>query len=139
MRLLGVDAGERRIGLAVSDEEGKIATPIGVIDRRAVPDAADAVISRARELDAEGIVVGMPVTLRGRAGPAARRVQEFVGELMNAGELPVTVCDERFSTVAAENAMLEAGLSRRARRAKIDKVAAALILQAYLDRNRESE
>lgn len=134
MRLLGVDPGERRIGLAVSDPEGKVATPVGVIDRQVVADAAGAVLARARELGAEGIVVGMPVTLRGEVGPAAERVGQFVEELKGSGELPVTVYDERLTTAAAERAMLEAGASRRARRESLDKVAAALILQAYLDR-----
>ena len=139
MRLLGVDPGERRIGLAVSDPEGKVATPVGVIDRDDVEDAAGAVVARARELGAEGIVVGMPITLRGAVGPAARQVQEFVEELRAAGELPVTVCDERLTTAVAERAMLEADLSRRARREKVDKVAATLILQAYLDRHPTSD
>ena len=139
MRLLGVDPGERRIGLAVSDPEGKVATPVGVIDRDDVEDAAGAVVARARELGAEGIVVGMPITLRGEVGPAARQVQEFVEELRAAGELPVTVCDERLTTAVAERAMLEADLSRRARREKVDKVAATLILQAYLDRHPTSD
>lgn len=138
MRLLGVDPGERRIGLAISDEEGMIASPVGAIDRQEVADAAEAVIARARELGAEGIVVGMPVTLRGEVGPAALKVQEFVERLRACGEVPVTVCDERLTTVAAERALLEAGMSRRARRGKRDQVAAALILQAYLDRQRES-
>jgi putative Holliday junction resolvase len=135
MRLLGVDPGERRIGLAVSDPEGKVATPVEVMDVGGVEDAAGAVLARARELGAEGIVVGMPVTLRGEVGPAAERVAQFVEELRAAGELPVTVYDERLSTAEAERAMLEAGASRRARRESLDKVAAALILQAYLDRH----
>ncbi len=139
MRLLGVDPGERRIGLAISDEEGRIASPVGVIDQQEVADAAEAVVVRAQELRAAGIVVGMPVTLRGEAGPAALKVQEFVERLRACGELPVVVWDERLTTVVAERALLEAGMSRRARRDRRDQVAAALILQAYLDRQRESE
>ena len=138
MRLLGVDPGERRIGLAISDAEGTIASPVGTIDRQEVADAAEAVIVRARELGAVGIVVGMPVTLRGEVGPAALKVQEFVERLRACGELPVAVWDERLTTAAAERALLEAGMSRRARRDRRDRVAAALILQTYLDRQRAS-
>jgi len=138
MRLLGVDPGERRIGLAISDEGGTIASPVDALAAGEGQDAAGAVLARARELGAEGIVVGMPITLRGEVGPAASQVQAFVEELRSRSSLPVAVCDERLTSAVAERALREGGMRRRARRKRIDQVAAALILQAYLDRQRRS-
>ena len=136
MRALGVDVGERRVGLAVSDPSGLIASPLGVLTREEHTDAVAEVLARAQELDAEAIVVGMPIDLRGEEGVAARHMGEFVERLRAATELPVETCDERLTSAAAARAMQEAGLTERDRRGQIDKVAAALILQTWLDRRR---
>ncbi len=136
MRALGVDVGERRIGLAVSDPSGLIATPLEVLVRDEQTDVIAEVLVRAQRQGAEVIVVGMPIDLRGREGVAAQRMGEFVERLREASPLPVETCDERLTSAAAARAMQEAGLSERDRRGQIDKVAAALILQTWLDRAR---
>jgi putative Holliday junction resolvase len=136
MRALGVDVGERRIGLAVSDPSGVIASPLGVIDRADDDDPVAQILRCAQELKAEVIVVGMPVDLRGEEGVAAQRMGEFVAQLRERSPVRVETCDERLTSAAAARAMREAGLSERERRGQVDKVAAALILQTWLDRAR---
>ena len=136
MRLLGVDAGERRMGLAVSDPLGTIASPLRVIDRTECGDPIEEILREAAACEAEGIVVGMPLTLRGEMGPAAARIERFIEQLRERSSLPVYVVDERLTTKAAEHDMAGAGLSSRQRRGSVDKVAAALILQRYLDAHR---
>ncbi len=138
-RVLGVDLGSRRIGLAISDPTGTIASPLGVIERGATP-AADyrEIVARAREAGAERIVVGLPLSLSGREGPAARAARAEVAELSaEAGEkLPVEVHDERLTTVTAERALAATRRSRRGRRESIDAAAAAVILQSWLEAQR---
>jgi putative holliday junction resolvase len=136
MRALGVDAGERRIGLAVSDGSGLIASPLDVITLAEDDDPVQRVIERAREVDAECIVVGMPTDLRGEQGVAAQKMDEFVQRLCEAAGIPVEISDERMTSAVAARAMQEAGLTERDRRGQVDKVAAALILQTWLDRRR---
>ncbi|MGD9496635.1 MAG: Holliday junction resolvase RuvX [Armatimonadota bacterium] len=136
MRALGVDVGERRIGLAVSDPSGLIASPLEVMARDEGDDPIAAVLARAQALGAEVIVVGMPIDLRGEVGVAAQRMAQFVTHLRERSPLPVVTWDERLSSVGAARAMREGGLTERDRRGQVDKVAAALILQAWLDRRR---
>ncbi|MFO8079651.1 MAG: Holliday junction resolvase RuvX [Armatimonadota bacterium] len=136
MRALGVDAGERRIGLAVSDGSGLIASPLEVITLSEDDDPVARVVERARELDAECIVVGMPTDLRGERGVAAEKMDQFVQRLREAAGIPVEISDERMTSAVATRAMQEAGLTERDRRGQVDKVAAALILQTWLDRRR---
>lgn len=136
MRALGVDVGERRIGLAVSDPTGMIASPLTVLARTEDTDAVGEIVARAEKLGAQVIVVGMPVDLRGELGVAAQRMAEFVAALRARSTVPVETCDERLTSVAAARAMREAGLTERDQRGQVDKVAAALILQTWLDRRR---
>lgn len=130
-RVLGLDPGERRIGVALSDPLGMIAQPLAVLDRR-----RDDVVAEVGEIVAahgvERVVIGLPVSLRGEEGPAVARAREL-GEVI-ARELNVAVefYDERFTTVQAESALIEGGVRRRERREARDKVAAALMLQGYL-------
>ena len=133
MRLLGLDVGERRIGLAISDPLGTIASPLRVLDRKETTDPIGEIIAEAQALEVETIVVGMPLTLRGEIGPAAELMQEFVEKLRARSPIPVEIIDERLTTKVAERDMIRAGMSREGRRETIDKVAAALILQSYLD------
>jgi putative Holliday junction resolvase len=140
MRALGVDLGSRRIGLALSDPSGTTAAPLAVIDRGRRHDVDhDAILGMARANDVEVIVVGFPLSLDGEVGPAARRVLSEVDELRRAaaagpGEaMRVEVHDERLSTVTAERALTDAGVDRQRRRRDIDKAAAAVILQSWLD------
>jgi putative Holliday junction resolvase len=137
--MLGVDLGTRRIGLACSDRSGTIASPLRVLERSGdVATDHQAIVTVAREEGAERIVVGLPRSLSGRDGPAARAVQSEVEQLREtAGDtLPVVVHDERFSTVAAEQSLVAAGVRRAGRRRVRDAAAAAVILQSYLEASR---
>jgi putative Holliday junction resolvase len=132
-RILGIDYGERRVGLAVSDPLGTIAMPRSVLTVRDAADALRQVVAACREADAERLVVGLPLNMDGSRGAAVERVEQFVGQLRAALAIPVETWDERLSTSHAERALLEADLSRQRRRQVIDKVAAQVILQGYLD------
>ena len=135
-RALGVDLGARRIGLALSDPSRTVATPHEVLRRSGDP-AADrrAIVDTARRQNASVIVVGLPLSLSGRTGPAAQATLEEVEALRAvAGDIEVTVHDERLTTVTAERALTEARMGREARRQVVDKVAAAVMLQSWLER-----
>ena len=136
MRTLGVDYGERRIGFAVSDAEGMMAFPLHVTEVNGGRREAMAAIQQAREeTEAERIVIGIPINMDGTCGPMADKVTALVLELKRVGSVPVETWDERLSTCAAERVLLEADMSRMKRRRVRDKVAAQIILQAYLDSN----
>ena len=146
MRVLGLDLGTVRIGVALSDALGLMASPETVLectDRRCKHEDVlhcPHVVGRIRDLvdstGAESVVVGMPTTLRGEHGIAAQKVDEFVEVLTSLLEVPVTTWDERMTTAVAERALLQAGKSRETRRNLRDKVAAAVMLQSYLDAHR---
>ncbi|MDR7550371.1 MAG: Holliday junction resolvase RuvX [Armatimonadota bacterium] len=133
-RVLAIDPGERRWGLAVSDPTGRIALPLEVYERvgwREDVAYLRAVIAR---YGAGELVVGRPLTARGGAGVQAGRAARLAARLREALRLPVTEVDERFSTAAAERTLRAGGVRSRQRRARRDAIAAALILQPYLDR-----
>ena len=132
-RILGLDPGERRIGVALSDPLGIIAQPHSVIDRKQV-EPVTTIRNLSVDNDVSLIVVGLPISLSGQEGRAAEAARVFAGEVADAVECEVELMDERFTTVTAEQALLEAGLSRADRRSARDKVAAAVMLQSYLDR-----
>lgn len=134
-RILALDPGERRIGLALSDPTGIIASPYAVIDR-GTDDVAQRLQRICRDEDVSRIVVGLPVTLDGREGQAAAAARELARLAAEATDLDVILHDERFSTVTAEQALLEGGMRRAERREVRDKVAAAVLLQSYLDGER---
>jgi putative pre-16S rRNA nuclease len=140
-RILGVDLGERRIGLAVTDPSGILASPHATLERNAEPgDDHRAIVATARELGATRIVVGLPRSLSGDLGPAARAVLDEVAsltEVARASGIEVDTYDERFSTMIAQR-NLRAATPRRSRRQqaqreRIDASAAAVILQSWLD------
>ena len=131
-RILGLDPGERRIGVALSDPTGIIAQPHDVIDRK-VTDPVKAVQELVREHEVVTVVIGLPVSLSGGEGPAAQAAREFGATMESALDVEVCYQDERFTTVTAEEALIEAGVRREKRRDVRDKVAAAVMLQAYLD------
>jgi putative Holliday junction resolvase len=135
-RVLGVDLGSRRIGLALSDPAGRVATPHGMIERSGDP-AVDRrkILAQAREADASRVVVGLPLSLSGDTGPAARAVLEEVDALraLAGEEVTVETHDERLTTVIAEQGMREARVPRRARRRTVDSAAATVMLQSYLE------
>jgi len=131
-RTLGLDPGSRRIGVALSDPTGTIALPHTVIDRSG-EDVAAKLRELCREGEVERIVVGLPLHLSGREGPAVEAAKEVADLAREATGLPVDMHDERFTTVTAESALLEAGVRRRKRREVRDMVAATVLLQSYLD------
>jgi len=135
-RVLGVDLGSRRIGLALSDPTGRVATPHAMIERSGDP-ALDrqTILAHAREAGASRVVVGLPLSLSGGTGPAARAVLEEVDALraLAGEEVTVETHDERLTTVIAEQGMREARVPRRARRRTVDSAAAAVMLQSYLE------
>jgi putative holliday junction resolvase len=135
MRALGLDVGTRTIGLAISDPAGTIATPWDVLARRGEAADVDAVMQRVTKEEVERVVVGLPLELDGHEGRRARLVRRFADALR--ARLPAAIAldtwDERFSTAAAERAMIEADASRAERKRKIDAVAAQFILQGWLD------
>lgn len=134
MRWMGLDVGQRRIGIALSDPLELFAQGHSVLERQSSPardlEALTEIISREK---VEGIVVGLPKNLNGTEGVMAEVIREFGRKLEQATGLPLVFWDERLSTVAAERVLLEADLSRKKRKQKIDQVAAVLILQNYLD------
>lgn len=134
MRVVGIDLGSRRIGVAVSDVTGTLASPHTVLDRSG--DRADdhrRLAALVADLGAERVVVGLPLSLRGTSGPAAQSAAEEAEALAAVVGVPVESCDERLTTVSAERALRTAGTRARARRKVIDKAAAAVLLQAWLD------
>jgi putative holliday junction resolvase len=134
-RVLGIDLGRRRIGLAVSDSNRRVASALSVLARGASHAEDHAHLADVvAETGANQIVVGLPLSLSGRAGPAAEAVENEVAELRRALSVPVEVSDERFSTVVAERSLKAGGRKAPARRKVVDKVAAAGILQTWLDR-----
>jgi putative Holliday junction resolvase len=133
-RVLGVDLGERRIGLAISDEERRLAFPAGHLERSALARDLEALRALAADRGATRIVVGLPLHLDGREGTGARAAREFARKLGEATSLPVELLDERLTTVEAERALREAPRkTRRARKQVIDAMAATLLLRGWLD------
>lgn len=136
MRALGIDLGERRIGVALSDSAGTMATPYEVVQRsgdRARDHARIAAL--AEEAGAEMLVVGLPLSLDGSKGPAALSVEAEAEELRGRVALPVELWDERLSTVEATRRLRAAGVRGTKRRHVVDQVAATVILQSWLDAN----
>ncbi|MCX7750295.1 MAG: Holliday junction resolvase RuvX [Candidatus Bipolaricaulota bacterium] len=136
MRALGLDIGDRRVGIAVSDETGTIASPHGVCTRRSPPEDALHLARLARELGAEAIVVGLPLNMDGTEGDQAKKARELAEAIAQEAGLPVHYVDERLTSAEVERAMREGGLSQRARKRRADALSAVLILQAWLDRTR---
>jgi len=137
-RVMGLDIGEKRIGVALSDSLRIIAGALTVVERVTDDAALKQIIDLARENEAERVVVGMPRSLDGSLGKQAQAVQSFVDLLKKRTDIPVVTWDERLSTVAAERTMLEVGMKREKRKKHRDSLAAAIILQGYLDREKSS-
>jgi putative Holliday junction resolvase len=132
-RVVGLDLGSRRIGVAVSDGLGLTAQPHGTIDRHGGLRDLEAVAAIVRQFGADRIVLGLPLDPEGKESDAARRAREFAARLHDHLALPIELIDESFSTVEAEEVLLAADLSRARRRMVVDKLAAAVILQRWLD------
>lgn len=132
-RFLGIDYGSVRIGLAVSDAERRLASPLAVYERRSPERDADYFRALVETEEIGAILVGLPVHLNGREGAKAAEARAFGAWLAETTGLPVRFWDERFSTVEAESALWQAGLTHKKRKARRDCVAAQILLQAYLD------
>lgn len=134
MRILAVDVGEKRIGIALSDALGWLATPLTVIVSKKPEDGLVAIEELIRTHCVGQVIVGYPRSLNGTAGPQAKRVDKFVSQLRARVQVPVVLWDERLSTAQAERLVHETG--RSIQRDRIDALAAAVILQSYLDAKR---
>lgn len=133
MRFLGLDVGDVRVGVALSDESGTLASGLDTLKRVGPRKDVRAVSALVRKHDVSEVVVGIPWRLDGSLGPQGEKVMTFVESLRRSLAVPVVTWDERFTTVAADELLAEAGVRRRDRKARIDRAAAALILQGYLD------
>lgn len=136
MRILGLDIGEKRIGLAISDELGITAQGLATLQRTELAHDIQRLSEIIREKEIGKLVVGLPKNMNGTLGFQAEEVQKLVTLLIEQCPLEVEYWDERLTTVAAHRALLEGDISRRKRKKAVDQIAAVLILQGYLDRVR---
>jgi putative Holliday junction resolvase len=136
-RVLCIDYGRKRLGLALSDELGVTAQPLGKIEEDSVEDRMDEIERICEEKGVTEVVVGLPLTMKGEVAQAASRVIAFARDLNQRLGLPVITWDERLSTKEGEKALLESGMRRNKRKQVVDSVAAAIILQSFLDARRE--
>lgn len=137
-RVLGVDVGTVRIGLALSDVERIVATPLQTVQGRDQQKAIDTICDVVRTHEVRALVVGLPLDLDGREGRAAKRTRRFVRRLEARAELPVFWLDERLTSAQATRVLIQADVGRSQRKKVIDQVAASLILQSWLDMQRRS-
>lgn len=135
MRTLGLDVGERRIGVAVSDPEGRMAVPMETVERRGAGDAR-AILAIARREDAGRIVVGLPISMDGSHGKQADTVSSFADALRVADGPQIVLWDERLSSAEADRYLRESSKKARQEKGLRDRIAASIILQAYLDHQR---
>ena len=136
MRIMGLDVGEKTIGVAVSDGLGLTAQGVTTIRRQAIRKDLDALRAFIEEYEVGEIVVGLPRNMDGSSGPQAEKALAFAGRLKEEFKLPVETYDERLTTAMAQKMLIGADVSRARRREVIDKLAAQIILQGYLDRKR---
>ena len=133
MRTLGIDHGTKRIGIAISDELGMIAQPLEFILAEPFADFLKRLKEIIRDKQVEQLVLGMPRNMDGSYGPAALKVQEFAAVLRDSVAVPLAFWDERLTSAQANRFMIEANVRRDKRKEKVDKTAAAILLQSYLD------
>ncbi|MDI6600720.1 MAG: Holliday junction resolvase RuvX [Thermoanaerobacteraceae bacterium] len=136
MRILGIDLGDKTIGLAVSDPTGLFSQPVKTLNRIGIKKDIEAVKEVITEYQIEKIVIGLPRNMNGSLGPQSEKIMQFANSLKEVTGLEVVLWDERLTTVAAEKVLLEADLSRKKRKRVIDSVAASIILQGYLESQR---
>lgn len=133
-RYLGLDVGERRIGLALSDPLGITAQGIDTLTRTALKKDIAKILQLVDDYDVKALVVGLPKNMNNTLGFKAKEVQDFITALTAGRDLPIHWIDERLTTVQATNVLLEADVSRKKRKKSVDKLAAVFILQTFLDR-----
>jgi len=132
-RVLAIDPGEKRVGVAVSDPSGTIARPLRWIPAQPEATLPERLTMLAREQEAEELIVGLPARMDGSEGPEARAARQLARRLRETSGMPVQMVDERLTSVAAERALIAAGERRARRRQLSDQIAAALLLQGHLD------
>lgn len=136
-RVLGLDFGDRRIGVAVSDEMGWTAQGVGYINRASLKKDLEEIQKIMTEYgNVDTIVVGMPFNMDGSEGERVVSTRKFMVELEQKFQMPIVEVDERWSSLEAEKLLVEADMSRKKRKGKVDQIAAALILQTYLEQNK---
>jgi len=133
MRILAIDHGTKRMGIALSDELGMIAQPLEFIPAEPFAKFLDRLKEILSEKQVELVLVGMPRNMDGSYGPAALKVQQFVAVLKDAIAIPIQTLDERLTSAQANRVLIEGNVRREKRRDKVDKMAAAILLQSYLD------
>lgn len=138
MRILGIDYGEKRTGFAISDPLGITAQPLPTVQGLSAEELIGKIAEISSERAVEEIVVGLPRNMNGTMGGSGEKVMEFVHKLEAATDCPVKVEDERLTTMMADRALAALGENPRARKKKLDRIAAQLILQTYLDRRNAS-
>jgi len=131
-RILALDPGTKRIGVALSDEMGWIAQPLETIERRSLDADLGRIRGLVQEHDVERVLVGLPIRMDGTLGPESAAVQQFMESLGRTLSVPVEPWDERLTTRAAEDFLIAANVSRRKRKGAVDRVAAAILLESYL-------
>jgi len=136
MRILGLDIGDKRIGVALSDPAGILASPLTIINRQGDKADIEAILEIISQNQVAKIVVGLPLSMNGRVGKQAEQVKEFTRELCRHTDIPVELRDERLSTVSARRMMREGNSKRAGKKTRYDAAAAAIILQGYLDEAR---
>lgn len=136
MRILAIDPGSKRVGLALSDPTATIAQALATIPAMPADTLATRLAQIAQTYEAARIVVGLPRRLDGSRGPEAMAAQDLADAVRKASGLPVELVDERLTSVAAERSLIAGGVRRDKRRLSVDRVAATLMLQAHLDRRR---
>jgi putative holliday junction resolvase len=135
MRILGLDVGDKRIGVALSDPMEILASPLTTIERQSDEQSIIEILDLTVKRDAGKILVGLPVSMSGENTEQAKKTLEFVGKLKLKTNLPVVVQDERLSSISAEKFMRQANLKKNRRKELLDAAAAAVILQSYMDTN----
>lgn len=138
MRALGIDHGTKRIGIAISDELGMIAQPLEFIPAEPFADFLKRLKEIIRDKQVEQLVLGMPRNMDGSYGPAALKVQEFAAVLRDSVAIPIAMWDERLTSAQANRYLVQANVRREKRKEKVDKTAAAILLQSYLDSRTQS-
>ena len=134
MRVIGIDLGSKRIGIALSDSDLTVATPLDVIERSGnVENDHIAILKITHEWEVKRIIVGLPISLDGTLGASAQSVIDEISRLGNLTDIPIETHDERFTTVTAEQILLQQNVKRDKKKRVIDKVAAAIILQGWID------
>jgi putative Holliday junction resolvase len=133
MRILALDHGTKRIGVAVSDETRTIAQPLEFIPAEPFADFLERLKQLIREKEVDLILIGLPRNMDGSYGPAAQKVEAFVAVLRSAVTVPIKSWDERLTSAQANRILIEGRVRREKRKAKVDQMAAAILLQSYLD------